>query len=638
MASETKFGPVRVLHLEDNEIDHLLVQSMMESDGLFCEFVTVQTNADFTSALAAGKFDLIISDYTLPSFNGLAGLSIARQIAPKTPFIFFSGTIGEETAVESLKKGASDYILKSRPRRLVPAVLQALQIAREQALLEESQNRNREQAALLDKARDGIMVCDLSNHHITYWNQGAERIYGWSSAEVAGQDARQVLFQGKQPAQLQECIQNVMESGEWMGELDEMTKDGRPIVVQARATLICDESGRPKSLLLINTDITESRQLQEKFLRAQRMESLGVLVSGIAHDLNNALAPILVGIEIMRKDVADEDGIFAMMEKSARRGTEMVKQILAFARGADTQKISMDVGQLMKEMSKIIEGTFSRGIGCQVTVGEDLWPVSVVATQIYQVLMNLCVNAKDAMPGGGNLKLAAQNIRVDPEMAAQHAHAKPGNYLCVSVRDTGSGIPPEQLKKIFEPFFSTKPVGKGTGLGLSTSLEIIRNHGGFMTVNSEVGKGTEFKFYLPAVVKPRPGAVPPNEPLVTADQGECVLVVDHESSVLALTRAALENFGYRVVGVSSTWEANAFLAEKQNTAQLIVIDASMPFMETLAAALAKRTGRDRIKVVARGFIPSGLPLQLKPDAVVPKPFTIEQLLLTVQEVLAQKAL
>lgn len=637
MAQDVKAGPIRVLHLEDNEIDHLLVRSMMESDGLACEFVAVQTRSDFESALTTETFDLIISDYTLPSFDGLSGLFLARRLAPKTPFIFFSGTIGEDSAVESLKKGATDYVIKYRPRRLVPAIRNALQMAREQALLEESQNRNREQAALLDKARDGILVCDLNNR-VVYWNQGAERIYGWSAGEATGKNIIGLLFQGRPPAQLYESLKSINERGEWVGELEEFTKDGREITVQVRATLIRDETGNSKSLLIINTDVTETRQLEEKFLRAQRMESLGVLVSGIAHDLNNALSPILIGIEIMRKDRGADEGVLIVMEKSARHGAEMVKQILAFARGSDAKKMPMDVAQLLKEMGKVVEGTFSRNIRCEVKLDKSLWPVSAVPTQIYQVLMNLCVNARDAMPKGGALTLGAQNVRMTPEMAAMHQDARPGDFLCVSVADTGSGIPPDRLGKIFEPFFTTKPAGKGTGLGLSTSLDIITHHGGFMTVSSRLDEGTDFKFYLPAAVNEQP-SVPGDVQSLPVGHGEHVLVVDDEATVMALTRTALENFGYRVKGAGSTWEATAFLDEPTEPVQLVVVDLNMPFMGGLTTAIALRKTRSHLKMITTGGtekdVSDEMRDRLHADAFIPKPFTVEQLLQTIHSVLAK---
>ena len=287
--------------------------------------------------------------------------------------------------------------------------------------------------------------------------------------------------------QVEETFKTISENDEWSGELQKVARDGRRVIVQARSTLIRDERGRPKSILIINTDITERKQLEEQFLRTQRLESLGALVSGIAHDLNNALTPILIGAQVLREQSksAEDAGILEMMETSVRRGAEMVQRVVAFARGGDSGKKLVQVDKLIKEMSKIINGTFPKNIQCRVEVDANSSPVIAAPTQLHQVLMNLCVNARDAMPAGGKLTLASKNIQLDTAGAAKIPGAKPGKYLCVSVADTGGGIPAAQLEKIFLPFFTTKEPGKGTGLGLSTSLSIAKNHGGFMTVDSD---------------------------------------------------------------------------------------------------------------------------------------------------------
>jgi two-component system cell cycle sensor histidine kinase/response regulator CckA len=628
---------VRVLHLEDDKNDRLFVQEMTHADGLDCEFTAVQTRNEFEKALHQGSFDLIISDYSMPSFDGMSGLSIAHELSPKTPFIFFSGTIGEDSAVKSLKRGAVDYVTKQRPHRLVPAIRQALRNAESQVLLQRTEEKNREQAELLDKATDAILVCDLSNR-IIYWNESAERIYGWTEIEVIGKDMIEVLFHGKPPSQIQEMMKGVDERGEWTGELHELTKDGKSVIVQGRATLIRDDNRQPKSLLLINTDITERKQLEEQFLRSQRLESLGVLISGIAHDLNNALAPVLLGIDMLRTSPAEKEDILKTMQSSAKRGADMVKQVLAFARGGDTHKTLIHVEPLVKEMGKIITDTFPKNIDCQVKLSKELWPVSGIPTQLYQVLMNLCVNARDVMPEGGTLSLVTENVRVDAAMAAGHPDAKLGNYVCVSVTDTGSGISAEQMQKIFQPFFTTKPMGKGTGLGLSTSLSIIKNHGGFLTVHSDVGRGTEFKFYLPAVSE-NLSAVTPIEPSLPTGNGECILVVDDEAIVLVIARTALENYGYRVLTAASGLEAITYLAEKRNTVDLVITDLLMPLMGGVATAIALRRISPDIKIIFASGSENeaeNVKERIEVNGFISKPFTVEKLLAGLRKVLAQK--
>lgn len=625
---------VRVLHLEDDKNDRLLVQEMVRADGLDCEFTAVQTKVDFEKALHETNFDLIISDYSMPSFDGLSGLVLAHEAAPRTPFIFFSGTIGEDSAVESLKKGAVDYVLKQRPHRLMPAIRQALRNVEDRALLQASEQRNREQAEFLDKATDAILVCDLNNR-IVYWNQNAERIYGWTASEAIGKDMIEVLFHQKPPPQIKEMMKTVEERGEWTGELQELTKDGKVIVLQGRATLIRDQERQPKSLLFINTDITERKQLEEQLMRSQRLESLGVLISGIAHDLNNALAPVLIGIDLLRASPDEKEKILTTMQSSAKRGADMVKQVLAFARGGDTHKTMVHVEPLVKEMGKIISDTFPKNIECRVNLNRELWSVLGIPTQLYQVLMNLCVNARDAMPHGGVLTLATENVCLDTASASCHPDAKPGKFVCVSVTDTGTGISPEQIEKIFQPFFTTKAPGKGTGLGLSTSLSIIKNHEGFL-VHSDVGHGTEFKFFLPAMLEILP---PSSEPPLPAGNGECILVVDDEAIALVIARTALENYGYRVLTAGSGLEAITCMAERPDAVDAVITDLLMPLMGGAATAIALRRINPGLKIIfASGSEKEAEDAKEKfqADAFIPKPFTVEKLLTALHQVLAQR--
>lgn len=634
MPSDIANQPVRVLHLEDSENDQILVREMARAAGLNCKLVAVQTRHDFESALRQNEFDLIISDYSLPSFDGLSGLAIARELKPKTPFIFFSGTIGEESAVESLKKGAVDYVIKQRPHRLVPAIQQALRNAAERALLERAEQKNREQAELLDKATDAILVCDPEKR-IVYWNRSAERIYGWTADEATGKDIVQVLFHGKPSPAVEEMMKVVKERGEWTGELHEFTKDDRPVIVQGRATLIHNEQGQTKSLLFINTDITERKQLEEQFLRAQRMESLGAMISGIAHDLNNALAPITIGVNILRKSPDLKENILKTMESSAKRGADMIKQVLAFVRGGDTQKARIQIEPLVKEMSKIITDTFPKNIRYEIKIGKELWPIHGVPTQLYQVLLNLCVNARDAMPDGGTLVLAVENVRLDTNAAANHSDAKPGDYVSISVTDTGTGISEEQMGKIFQPFFTTKAAGVGTGLGLPTSLSIIKNHGGFLTVQSKVGQGTEFKFYLPAFGEISP---PPNLALPTGN-GEVILFVDDEAITLVIALTILENYGYQVLTATNGLEAITRLSEKSHAIDLIIANLDMPDMRSGSTAVALRKIKPDIKIIATGETEAqtnNVKERVNINGFIAKPFTSKKLLTLIHEALLQK--
>lgn len=638
--ADPSVSPVRVLHLEDDEDDHVLLREMLEAEGLRCEFDLARSRSEFEAALQGGPYNLIISDYSLPSYDGLRALALARQQQSQAPFIFFSGTISDELAVESLRNGATDYVVKQRPGRLVATVRRALQEVEERRRLEQTEEKIREQAALLDKAHDAIIVCDLDGQ-VIFWNRSAERIYGWSAAEAVGRRVGELLF-NQMPLSFDEARKSVVELGEWLGEFQQITKEGKPVTVQSSWTLVRDEEGRPKSELIINTDITEQKQLEEQFFRAQRLESLGVLVGGIAHDLNNALTPVLMGASLLQMLPLPEDamGILKTMTASARRGAEMVQQILTFARGGGGEKSRIQVDQLVKEMRKIINDTFPKSIECRAKVEQGSWPVQGFATHLHQVIMNLCINARDAMAQGGTLTLATQNVVVDEVQAARHSGAEPGRYLCLSVEDTGVGILPDQLPQIFQPFFTTKAPGHGTGLGLSTSLTIVKNHGGFMTVESTAGRGTEFMVYLPAVEASGEVEPPPAAPMLPAGNGEGILMVDDEAAILALAKTTLENYGYRVFTAASGPEAVTLFTSERDAVQLVITDKSMPFMDGNATILALREVKPEVKTI----VTSGhdraketeTDRQIKADAFMEKPFTVEKLLTTVHGVLVNK--
>jgi signal transduction histidine kinase/CheY-like chemotaxis protein len=426
-----------------------------------------------------------------------------------------------------------------------------------------------------------------------------------------------------------------------MGELHQLTKSGKRVIVHSRSTLVRDDRGEPKSLLLINTDITEHKQLEEQFLRAQRLESLGALVSGIAHDLNNTLVPIIIGVEILKTQALSEDAASMVntMESSARRSAEMVKQMLLFARGGESVKSLIRPDLLLREMGKIITDTFPKSVNCRVTTGTNLHGVSAIPTQIHQVLMNLCVNARDAMSEKGTLTLKVENARFSAEEAARQPGARLGEFVCISVGDTGTGIPADQLGKIFKAFFTTKAPGKGTGLGLSTCQSIVKSHGGFITLDSRVGEGTEFKVYLPAADVAPPEQTVEAKAELPAGKGERILVVDDEGSILAMTRAALENYGYAVTTAVSGMEAVSRFRENPDTFNLVITDYAMPFMDGPAMIPVLRKIRPDVKiVVATGSEDQikNLSHDSKIDGFVLKPFTTEGLLNIIHRVLAAK--
>lgn len=494
-----------------------------------------------------------------------------------------------------------------------------------------------EQAALLDKAQDAIHVKDLDGR-LLYWNQSSERVHGWKAEEVLGRLVTEFLE--VDAAQFSEARRIVLQKGDWTGETFEWTKDGRRLTVRSSWTLVRDAQGQPKAILSISTDITERKRLEAQLFRAQRLESLGTLAGGIAHDLNNVLAPMLLTIEALQAKTTDpEDCEFlALLEQSAQRGAAMVRQVLSFARGVEGRRGKIHPRDLVYELEKILSTTFLKQFRVHLRAGRDTWPLVGDATQLQQALLNLCVNARDAMPSGGTLTLSTENVVVDEANAAMHLDARPGPYVLFRVVDTGTGIVPEIRDKIFEPFFTTKEVGKGTGLGLSTTAAIVKSHGGFVSVCSEIGKGTTFSVYLPAHGQVSAEADSGHEPVdLSAASGELVLVVDDEPAIRESTKRALQHAGYRVLLAADGSEALALYVQHQDEVAAVITDLMMPILDGIATTRALRRLNARLRIIVATGLATKAQTVAATDAganqFLAKPYTARTLLVTLQRVL-----
>ena len=499
------------------------------------------------------------------------------------------------------------------------------------------EDKIREQASLLDKARDAIIVCGPEQHSILYWNRSAERLYGWQAGEVLDHSLNELL--NRDPVQFLAVMKAVMTQGEWAGEMQQYDREGRLVIVESRWTLIRDAQGRPKSILSINTDITERKKLEQQFLRSQRMESIGTLAGGIAHDLNNVLAPIMMSIELLKlqERSAQKQSILSTIESSAKRGADLVKQVLSFARGVEGRQLPVQVGHLLKEIEKITNETFLKSIQVWSEIPSPLWVVQGDPTQIHQVLLNLCVNARDAMPNGGVLKLSARNLMLDEQCASMIAGSKPGPYLHIQVEDNGTGMPPEVMERIFEPFFTTKDLGKGTGLGLSSVMAIVKSHHGLVRVESEMGKGTKFHVYLPALISAHAEVDLPVQAELPRGHGELVLVVDDEAAVQQITKQTLETFGYRVLLAADGAEAVSLYSVHRDEVVLVLTDMMMPLMDGPATIqVLMRMNPEICIVAASGMNAAGMEEKAAHAGVknfIPKPYTAETLLKTLDAVL-----
>jgi PAS domain S-box-containing protein len=726
MSSDTPFAaPLSILHLEDSPIDAKLTSNLIQSEWPDCRITCVYKRADYQAAVEQGAFDLIISDYSLPGFDGLTALGLARAVWPDKPFIFLSGTIGEELAIEALKRGAIDYVIKDRPNRLIPAIRSAItrnaEIARrrrsEEALRQnqerfrqitenvadmiavldlegrrtyvnpayrdvlgdpealrgtvsfneihpddrdriralfadtvrtgrgrrsdyrflladgtvryiESQSsvvresdgriinvlvvsrdmtdrlaierRLRDQAALLDKARDAIIATDI-NHRITYWNPSAERLYGWTSDQAMGQSLPEMGL-GYEAGRFKAARDQLFAVGEWRGNFTLQTKAGQTVQVESTWSLVLGDDGEPRSILVFDADITEKRKLETQLLQAQRVESIGTLTSGIAHDLNNVLAPILMGtglLQLRLKDPADRS-LVDTMSSSAHHGADLIQQLLTYARGAQGERSEVRLHTLLKEVDPLIRQSVRGNIHFSLTVDPDTKPVLADATQLKQVILNLCINARDAMPNGGRLSIRVGNVMVDGTWRRRLTDGRSGPHVCLNVADTGNGIPANLIEKIFDPFFTTKEIGKGTGLGLSTVHGIVKSHEGFLKVESDVGIGTTFSIYLPALLaSPTPATTAPRSDSPRGS-GETILVIDPDSAVRVVMASLLEFQGYRVIAAENGPAGLDLMRSQTGAIAAVIMSLVLPQMSGAELIAALNVINPAIRIIAMG--------------------------------------
>ena len=448
---------LRILHLEDNPVDADLIRATLAAEGVVCEAVRVEARSDFVDAVESGGFDLILADYNLPAFDGISALAIAKEKCPEIPFIFVTGSLGEELAIETLKRGATDYVLKHHPGRLVPAVHRAIE-------------------------------------------------------EVAAQTQRQ--------------------------------------------------------------------RLEDQLRHAQKMESIGTLAGGIAHDFNNLLTAIIGNAQLALARLRPEDPLcdrLIEIEKSGKRAAELTRQLLIFSRREKLETRALNLNDTINQFAKMLLRIIGEDVELRINAAGDLSTVLADPGQMEQVLMNLAVNARDAMPEGGDLVIETRNIIIDETYCRTRPYARPGKYVQISVTDTGTGMDFDIQQHIFEPFFTTKEVGKGTGLGLGVTYGIIKQHEGMIEVYSEVGYGTAFKIYLPAHERPVDEQVDEIQPMVEGG-AETILVAEDEESLQRLLKGMLTGLGYKVILARDGEAAVETYSNHRDQIDLVILDMVMPRM------------------------------------------------------------
>ncbi|MHB8810426.1 MAG: response regulator, partial [Desulfobulbaceae bacterium] len=608
----------------------------------------VESREEFLSALESLRPEVILSDFMLPGFNGIEALKLALERVPETPFILVTGSMNEETAVECMKAGAWDYILKEHVKRLGPAVLNVLErkkqrLANKQAeealAASEAKFRRLSQEfhGLLDAIPDSLILMDR-DLHILWANTAALKEFGKGEEELIGESCFALRHQGTEPCS--SCPVAASFATGQPANIVTNTPDGR--IWDVRTVPLVDDGGALSSVIEIGRDITAHRKLEAQLRQALKMESVGRLAGGIAHDFNNMLT-IMIGYgEQVISRLAVDDPVcrdVAEMVNAARRSAELTRQLLAFSRQQTVLPKGVDLNERIGTSLKMLKRLVGEDIDLRFAPGANLGGIHIDPSQLEQILANLTVNARDAIAGTGLIRIETGNVTLDDSYCAFHEGFVPGEYVMVTFSDSGSGIDQEALPKIFEPFFTTKEEGEGTGLGLSTVFGIVKQNSGFINVYSEPGQGTTFKIYFPRHYGPAA-----RSPEVQAEslQGgtETLLLVEDEIQILAMCRRLLEKQGYRVLAASSPEEAVAQCEQFREEIHLLVSDLIMPGMNG-------RELFEKISLVKPGIkvlIMSGYTADIiskrgglsEGDHFIQKPFTTRDFILKVRQVLSQQ--
>lgn len=760
--------PLHVLIVEDCEADALLEIQLLRDSGYDISFSRVDDEKGMREALETEEWDLIISDYSMPHFSGLAALKLLPSTGLDIPIIIVSGTIGESVAVEAMKAGATDYVLKDRLDRLPPIVERALieahsrrERAQAEAALQESQLQfqqvfdyapigmaliapdgrwlrvNQALCAMLeyqveelqsltsqelthpeDSERDGDFLGQLrsgerqsyqiekryitsngrivwalltaSSFHdsggnpihficqvqdisarrqsemernrlitaiscageailisdeqgfIQYVNPAFERITGFTSTEATGKNVS-ILKSEEHEDQFYSEIWNTLLSGKiWNGVVHNKKQDGSHYEVETTISSVVDPWGNISNYVAVSHDVTEKMSMEKQLLQSQRLESVGLLAGGIAHDFNNILQAIFGFIMFAQEGLDPEDPRYGEMDevrKAAQRAADLIRQLLAFSRQQILQRVDLNLNDLVPNFLKMINRIIGDHIEVDFIAGHKLGVVHVDPGQIDQILMNLCLNARDAMPEGGNILIETENVLLNGNFCLTHPWARPGRYILLTVNDTGSGIDEKTMARIFDPFYTSKEMGRGTGLGLSTVYGIVKQQDGFIHVYSEVGKGTTFKIYFPSVERM---AIDIGRKLSPTVHGgtETILVADDDEVVNELVARVLRKAGYRVILASDGYEALLRFNEHASEIDLVFLDVVMPRVGGLELHKEiQKIAPEMLFLFTSGYSPNvtnghfGIGKGLE---VLQKPYLTETLLIKIREILDRR--
>jgi two-component system, cell cycle sensor histidine kinase and response regulator CckA len=634
-------SPIKILLVEDNPGDVLLIQETLSEITHFeLELVHAERLKQALQRLQQEIFDVVLLDLLLPDSDGLETFVQIYDRVPLTPIVVLTGMADETLALRALQAGAQDYLVKGKTsgsELLMRSIRYAIERKRNEAVLYQ---REQEFRTLTENAPDIIARFDRDLRHL-YVNPAVEQVMGLLVEDFLGKTNRDLAMPEDLVTQWEEVLGRVFSTGEQVSFQFEFLTSSGIKHFQSRCVPEFALDGSVASILAITRDITEQKQLESQLMRAQRLESLGTLASGIAHDLNNILTPILATAQLLPLTLPSLDeqnqNLLKLLNDSASRGASLVQQILFFAKGTGGNRIPLQITHLLRELRQLINQTFPKSIDVQIYIPEGLWMIVGDNTQLHQVLMNLCINARDAMPSGGVLSLLPENLWIDEQYAQMELEAKVGPYLVITISDTGTGIAPDILDRIFDPFFTTKEPGKGTGLGLSTAIGIVKSYGGFVKVSSEVGQGTQFKLFLPATENPE-SVVQENLRFLEGN-GELILVVDDESSILSICEEALELHNYRVMTATDGIDAIAQYVQHKTEISVVLMDMMMPELGGEGAIKTLKLLNPQVKVIATSGIAANQGAAEAAGAekvFLSKPFTVDDLLNVLHRVLAAK--
>lgn len=627
--------PLRILHLQDDQNDAELVNATLSSEAIAFDMTCVDSREEYAAALNRGGFDLILSDFKIPSFDGLSALQIARTQCPEVPFIFVSATIGEDRAIDAVKLGATDYVLKDRLMRLGPAVRRALAETEEREKRREAEEQFR---LIAENMADLVAVLDLEGRRL-YNSPSYKSILG-DPESLRGKDSFTEIHRDDRERIINVFRETVRTGIGQRTEYRLLGKDGKVRFIESQGSVIKDANGKPVNVIVVSRDVTDRKTLEAELLHAQKMESIGTLAGGIAHDFNNVLGIILGYLSLInRKSVKPEDFSRAIeaMTTAVERGAALVRQLLTFARKTEVLFERMNVNVTVDEVVKMCSQTFPKTIAFSTMPDHQVPVIIGDRNQLHQALLNLCVNARDAMLGSGTLSINTATV-AGKDLRASFLDAEFEQYVHIAVTDTGTGMDAATQAHIFEPFFTTKEVGKGTGLGLPMVYGVVNSHKGIVSVRSEVGKGTTFSLYFPV---PPPGATKltfAQEPIQEVPGGnETILFAEDEDTLVELVKALLEGKGYRVLIARDGLQAVDVFKQHAEEIALVITDIGLPKLNGWEAFLRMKALQPRITaIIATGYIDARQRSEmLKGGAkdLVQKPFVPNLLLKKVREVL-----